>query len=202
MCACVRARTRTRACVLGYNIVRFGSVLHTLLKMKNNLGEFFLLLQKNNDAEVLKWRAWRPETIFFLAYRLYIRPGAIPPSMIPTPIPIPAHLFDSDSDSDSSHLGYDSDSDSDSNTIFMNDSDSIPTPALPIFWLWLQNYISSDLNTSPGVYKMCKLFEHYKPYPKQEFKKKFCHCYFVNFWASSYKCWPNCGVWFVCFLFY
>ena len=63
------------------------------------------------------------------------RPGAIPPSMIPTPIPIPAHLFDSDSDSDSSHLGYDSDSDSDSNTIFMNDSDSdsIPTPALPIF---------------------------------------------------------------------
>ena len=93
--------------------------------------------------------------------------------MIPTPIPIPAHLFDSDSDS--SHLGYDSDSDSDSNTIFMNDSDSdsdsnsdsdsIPTPALLIFWLWLQNYISSDLNTSPGVYKMCKLFEHYKPYP-------------------------------------
>ena len=59
------------------------------------------------------------------------RPGAIPPSMIPTPIPIPAHLFDSDSDSDSSHLGYDSDS----NTIFMNDSDSdsIPTLALPIF---------------------------------------------------------------------
>ena len=50
----------------------------------------------------------------------------------------------------------------------------IPTPALPIFWLWLQNYISSDLNTSPGVYTMCKLFEHYKPYPKQEFKKKFC----------------------------
>ena len=71
------------------------------------------------------------------------RPGAIPPSMIPTPIPSPAHLFDSDSDSDSSHLGYDSDSDSDSNTIFMNDSDSdsdsnsdsdsIPTPALLIF---------------------------------------------------------------------
>ena len=61
------------------------------------------------------------------------RPGASPPSMIPTTIPIPAHLFDSDSDS--SHLGYDSDSDSDSNTIFMNDSDSdsIPTPALPIF---------------------------------------------------------------------
>ena len=110
-----------------------------------------------------------------------IRPGAIPPSMIPTPIP--AHLFDSDSDSDSSHLGYDSDSDS--NTIFMNDSDSdsnsdsnsdsdsIPTPALLIFWLCLQNYISSDSNTSPGVCKMCKLFEHYKPYPKQEFKKKF-----------------------------
>ena len=81
--------------------------------------------------------------------------------MIPTPIPIPAHLFDSDSDSDSSHLGYDSDSDSDSNTIFMNDSvlisditdsDSIPTPALPIFWLWLQNYISSDLNTIAQVY--------------------------------------------------
>ena len=132
-----------------------------------------------------------------------IRPGAIPPSMIPTPIPIPAHLFDSDSDS--SHLGYDSDSDSDSNTIFMNDSDSdsdsIPTPALPIFWLWLQNYISSDLNTSPGAYKMCKLFEHYKPYPKQEFKKKFCHCYFVNFSAFSYKCWPNCGAWFVCLFF-
>ena len=66
-----------------------------------------------------------------------VRPGAIPPSMIPTPIPIPAHLFDSDSDSDSSHLSYDSDSDSDSNTIFMNDSDSdsdsIPTPTLPIF---------------------------------------------------------------------
>ena len=55
--------------------------------------------------------------------------GAIPASMIPTPIPIPADLFDSDSDS--SHLGYDSDSDS--NTIFMNDSDSIPTPALLIF---------------------------------------------------------------------
>ena len=67
--------------------------------------------------------------------RICSRPGAIPPSMIPTPIPIPAHLFDSDSDSDSSHLGYDSDSDSDSNTIFMNDSDSdsIPTPALLIF---------------------------------------------------------------------
>ena len=61
-------------------------------------------------------------------------PGAIPASMIP----IPADLFDSDSDS--SHLGYDSDSDSshlgydsDSNTICMNDSDSIPTPALLIF---------------------------------------------------------------------
>ena len=92
--------------------------------------------------------------------------------MIPTPIPIPAHLFDSDSDSDSDSntiFMNDSDSDSDSNS----DSDSIPTPALLIFWLWLQNYISSDLNTSPGVYKMCKLFEHNKPYPKQEFKKKF-----------------------------
>ena len=111
--------------------------------------------------------------------------------MIPTPIPIPAHLFDSDSDS--SHLGYDSDSDSDSNTIFMNDSDSdsdsnsdsIPTPALLIFWLWLQNYISSDLNTSPGVYKMCKLFEHYKPYPKQEFKKKFCFVIAI-LWISEH----------------
>ena len=60
-----------------------------------------------------------------------VSPGAIPASMIPTPIPIPAELFDSDSDS--SHLGYDSDSDSDSNTIFMNDPDSIPTPALLIF---------------------------------------------------------------------
>ena len=69
------------------------------------------------------------------SYTVMIRPGAIPPSMIP----IPAHLFHSDSDS--SHLGYDSDSDS--NTIFMNDSDSdsnsdsdsdsIPTPALLIF---------------------------------------------------------------------
>ena len=117
------------------------------------------------------------------------RPGVIPPSMIPTPIPIPAHLFDSDSDSDSSHLGYDSDSDS--NTIFMNDSDSdsdsdsIPTPALLIFWLWLQNYISSDLNTSPGVYKMCKLFEHYKAYPKQEFKKKFCFVIAI-LWISEH----------------
>ena len=27
---------------------------------------------------------------------------------------------------------------------------------------------------------MCKLVEQYKPYPKQEFKKKFCHCYFVK----------------------
>ena len=104
-------------------------------------------------------------------------------------IPIPAHLFDSDS----SHLGYDSDSDS--NTIFMNDSDSdsnsdsnsdsIPTPALLIFWLWLQNYIRSDLNTSPGVYKMCKLFEHYKPYPKQEFKKKFCFVIAI-LWISEH----------------
>ena len=42
--------------VLGYNIVRFGSVLHTLLKMKNkgNLFFIFYLLQKNIDAEVLK----------------------------------------------------------------------------------------------------------------------------------------------------
>ena len=71
-------------------------------------------------------------SIYVICY-LGSRPGAIPPSMIPTPIP--AHLFDSDSDSDSSHLGYDSDSDSESNTIFMNDSDSdsIPTPALLIF---------------------------------------------------------------------
>ena len=43
--------------VLGYNIVRFGSVLHTLLKMKNKWNFFFFyifLLQKNIDAEVLK----------------------------------------------------------------------------------------------------------------------------------------------------
>ena len=47
--------------VLGYNSVRFGSVLHTILKMKNK-GDFFFiyffiiifLLQKNIDAEVLK----------------------------------------------------------------------------------------------------------------------------------------------------
>ena len=120
---------------------------------------------------------------------VYPRPGAIPPSMIPTPIP--AHLFDSDSDS--SHLGYDSDS----NTIFMNDSDSdsdsIPTPALPIFWLWLQNYISSDLNTSPGVYKMCKLFEHYKPYPIQEFKKKFCFVIAI-LWISSFDSDSGVGI--------
>ena len=43
--------------VLGYNIVRFGRVLHTLLNMKNNV--FFFLLKKNYykkniDAEVLK----------------------------------------------------------------------------------------------------------------------------------------------------
>ena len=123
----------------------------------------------------------------------------------------------------------DSDSDSDSSTPFSIPTPTpvilvtIPTPIpTPTLFLWtiptpipiqfrlqhslysdydLQNYISSDLNTSPGVYKMCKLFEHYKLYPKQEFKKKFCHCYFVNFWASSYKCWPNCGVWFVCLFF-
>ena len=46
--------------ILGYNIVRFGSILHTLLEMKNkgiffNLIKFFIfLLQKNIDAEVLK----------------------------------------------------------------------------------------------------------------------------------------------------
>ena len=134
---------------------------------------FIRNLKSRRLQSVFRLWPWQPTT---LNLSTSLRPGAIPPSMIPTPIPIPAHLFDSDSDS--SHLGYDSDSDSDSNTIFMNDSDSdsdsIPTPALPIFWLWLQNYISSDLNTSPGVYKMCKLFEHYKPYPKQEFKKKFC----------------------------
>ena len=42
--------------VLGYNIVRFGSVLHTLLKMKNK-GNFlftFFYYKKNIDAEVLK----------------------------------------------------------------------------------------------------------------------------------------------------
>ena len=61
--------------ILRYNIVRFGSVLHALLKLKNK-GNFFLLfsflflffiflLQKNIDAEVLKWRARRPETIVF-----------------------------------------------------------------------------------------------------------------------------------------
>ena len=31
--------------VLGYNIVRFGSVLHTLLKMKNK-GNFFFITKK------------------------------------------------------------------------------------------------------------------------------------------------------------
>ena len=36
--------------VLGHNIVRFGSVLHTLLKMKF----FFFYYKKNIDAEVLK----------------------------------------------------------------------------------------------------------------------------------------------------
>ena len=81
----------------------------------------------------------------------------------------------------------------------------IPTPALPIFWLWLQNYISSDLNTSPGVYKMCKLFEHYKPYPKQEFKKKFCFVIAI-LWISEHLH-INAGQTvvfglFVCFLFY
>ena len=49
--------------VLGYNILRFGSVLHTLLKMKNKgnflffyylLFFYFFLLQKSIDAEVLK----------------------------------------------------------------------------------------------------------------------------------------------------
>ena len=41
--------------VLGYNIVTFGSVLHTVLKLKNK-GKFFnfFLLLKNIDAEVLK----------------------------------------------------------------------------------------------------------------------------------------------------
>ena len=38
---------------LGYNIVRFGSVLHTLLKLKNK-GGFFYYYKKNIDAEVLK----------------------------------------------------------------------------------------------------------------------------------------------------
>ena len=56
--------------VLGYNIVTFGSVLHSLLKLKNkgNFFNFFLiffLLQKIIEAEVLKWRARRPETIVF-----------------------------------------------------------------------------------------------------------------------------------------
>ena len=37
--------------VLGYNIVRFGSVLLTLLKMKNKRNFFFY---KQIDAEVLK----------------------------------------------------------------------------------------------------------------------------------------------------
>ena len=36
----------------------------------------------------------------FVLFLSLLRPGAIPPSVIPTPIP--AHLFDSDSDSDSS----------------------------------------------------------------------------------------------------
>ena len=88
------------------------------------------------SGDTLLWRTWRTANRV-RSGQAATRPGAIPPSMIPTPIPIPAHLFDSDSDSDSSHLGYDSDSDSDSNTIFMNDSDSdsdsIPTPALLIF---------------------------------------------------------------------
>ena len=45
--------------VLGYNIVRIGSVSHTLLKMKNK-GNFYLYLfivfyyKKNIDADVLK----------------------------------------------------------------------------------------------------------------------------------------------------
>ena len=38
--------------VLGYNIATFGSILHTLLKLKNK-GNIFLL-QKNIDAEVWK----------------------------------------------------------------------------------------------------------------------------------------------------
>ena len=42
--------------VLGYNIVRFGSVFHILLKMKNKGNFFFLFFyyKKNIDAEVLK----------------------------------------------------------------------------------------------------------------------------------------------------
>ena len=52
--------------VLGYNIVRFRSVLHTLLKMKNKRN--FFLLQTNIDAEVLKCRARRPETIVFFCW--------------------------------------------------------------------------------------------------------------------------------------
>ena len=42
--------------VLGYNIVRFGSVLHTILKMKNK-GDFLFIYfyyKQNIDAEVLK----------------------------------------------------------------------------------------------------------------------------------------------------
>ena len=51
---------------LGYNIVSFGSVLHTLVFfVAEKQGEFFFLIKKNNDAEVLKWRARRPETIVF-----------------------------------------------------------------------------------------------------------------------------------------
>ena len=39
--------------VLGYNIVRFGSVLHSLLTVKNK-GNFFFYYKKTIDAEVLK----------------------------------------------------------------------------------------------------------------------------------------------------
>ena len=96
--------------------------------MDNTLCTIIQSVQLINDAT----RGGKEGHRDMLVWIIHCRPGAIPPSMIPTPIPIPAHLFDSDSDSDSSHLGYDSDSDSDSNTIFMNDSDSdsdsIPTP--------------------------------------------------------------------------
>ena len=66
--------------VLAYNIVRFGSVLHTLLKMKNKWNlkkkkklksfKFFLLLKKKNVPKSstrilseLRWELFRPKHI-------------------------------------------------------------------------------------------------------------------------------------------
>ena len=51
---------------------------------------------------------------------------------------------------------------------------------------------------------MCKLFEHYKPYPKQEFKKKFflslLFCEFLSIFINAGQT-VVFGL-FVCFLFY